>query len=190
MQIVRSPKIPQIISGNFFSHAMSHRTEQVPQREVLIKTPPKGAGFELAPSVCSLVDVMKRVNYLEHEKPLATEGQAQKRVVGCPKRYKITKHYPHSKATHTEIFICSSFAVHVCELTGSLTRQDRKFITSLKQVITSFEVTIRQTCCKLVASSSLQTSYKKRIRIRTKDSKPRQLGYQPVSLTTTPVIPR
>ncbi|GBN81822.1 hypothetical protein AVEN_132515-1 [Araneus ventricosus] len=39
-------KIPQIISGNFFSHAMGHRTEQVPQREVLIKTPPKGAGFE------------------------------------------------------------------------------------------------------------------------------------------------
>ncbi|GBM57427.1 hypothetical protein AVEN_67416-1, partial [Araneus ventricosus] len=57
---------------------MVHRTGQVPQREVLIKTPPKGAGFELAPSVCSLVDVMKRVNYLEHEKPLATEGQAQK----------------------------------------------------------------------------------------------------------------
>ncbi|GBN81696.1 hypothetical protein AVEN_38949-1 [Araneus ventricosus] len=25
---------------------MGHRTEQVPQREVLIKTPPKGAGFE------------------------------------------------------------------------------------------------------------------------------------------------
>ncbi|GBL96546.1 hypothetical protein AVEN_235038-1 [Araneus ventricosus] len=44
--IVRSPKIPQIISGNFFSHAMGHRTEQVPQREVLIKTPPKGTGFE------------------------------------------------------------------------------------------------------------------------------------------------
>ncbi|GBN49421.1 hypothetical protein AVEN_18440-1 [Araneus ventricosus] len=44
--IVRSPKIPQIISGNFFSHAMDHRTEQVPQRGVLIKTPPKGAGFE------------------------------------------------------------------------------------------------------------------------------------------------
>ncbi|GBM29330.1 hypothetical protein AVEN_2836-1 [Araneus ventricosus] len=43
---VRSPKIPQIISGNFFSHAMDHRTEQVPQRGVLIKTPPKGAGFE------------------------------------------------------------------------------------------------------------------------------------------------
>ncbi|GBM08877.1 hypothetical protein AVEN_177865-1, partial [Araneus ventricosus] len=41
-----SPKIPQIISGNFFSHAMGHRREQVPQREVLIKTPPKGAGFE------------------------------------------------------------------------------------------------------------------------------------------------
>ncbi|GBN98766.1 hypothetical protein AVEN_94606-1 [Araneus ventricosus] len=45
----------------------------------LNKTPPKGAGFELAPSVCSLVDVMK-VGQLsqEHEKPLATEGQAQK----------------------------------------------------------------------------------------------------------------
>ncbi|GBN81215.1 hypothetical protein AVEN_116553-1, partial [Araneus ventricosus] len=57
---------------------MVHRTGQVPQREVLIKTPPKGAGFELAPSVCSLVDVMKRVNYLEPEKPLATKGQAQK----------------------------------------------------------------------------------------------------------------
>ncbi|GBN98326.1 hypothetical protein AVEN_241733-1 [Araneus ventricosus] len=76
---IRSPKIPQIISGNFFSHAMGHRTEQVPQREVLIKTPPKGAGFQLAPAVCSLVDVMKRVNYLEPEKPLATKGQAQKR---------------------------------------------------------------------------------------------------------------
>ncbi|GBM33193.1 hypothetical protein AVEN_251610-1 [Araneus ventricosus] len=58
---------------------MGHRTEQVPQREVLIKTPPKGAGFQLAPAVCSLVDVMKRVNYLEPEKPLATKGQAQKR---------------------------------------------------------------------------------------------------------------
>ncbi|GBN16678.1 hypothetical protein AVEN_251334-1 [Araneus ventricosus] len=46
LDIVRSPKIPQIISGNFFSHAMDHRTEQVPQRGVLIKTPPKGAGFE------------------------------------------------------------------------------------------------------------------------------------------------
>ncbi|GBL78003.1 hypothetical protein AVEN_143321-1 [Araneus ventricosus] len=58
---------------------MGHRTEQVPQREVLIKTPPKGAGFQLAPAVCSLVDVMKRVNYLGPEKPLATKGQAQKR---------------------------------------------------------------------------------------------------------------
>ncbi|GBM14886.1 Pantetheinase, partial [Araneus ventricosus] len=58
---------------------MGHRREQVPQREVLIKTPPKGAGFQLAPAVCSLVDVMKRVNYLEPEKPLATKGQAQKR---------------------------------------------------------------------------------------------------------------
>ncbi|GBM51213.1 hypothetical protein AVEN_85931-1 [Araneus ventricosus] len=46
LNVVRSPKIPQIISGNFFSHAMDHRTEQVPQRGVLIKTPPKGAGFE------------------------------------------------------------------------------------------------------------------------------------------------
>ncbi|GBO09112.1 hypothetical protein AVEN_140630-1 [Araneus ventricosus] len=57
---------------------MGHRTEQVPQREVLIKTPPKGAGFQLAPAVCSLVDMMKRVNYLEPEKPLVTKGQAQK----------------------------------------------------------------------------------------------------------------
>ncbi|GBO34702.1 hypothetical protein AVEN_260829-1 [Araneus ventricosus] len=77
--IVRSPKIPQIISGNYFSHTIGHRTEQVPQREVLIKTPPKGAGFQMAPAVCSLVDVMKRVNYLEPEKRLATKGQAQKR---------------------------------------------------------------------------------------------------------------
>ncbi|GBL73521.1 hypothetical protein AVEN_159507-1 [Araneus ventricosus] len=36
--------------------------------------------LSLAPSVCSLVDVMKRVNYLEPEKPLATKGQAQKRL--------------------------------------------------------------------------------------------------------------
>ncbi|GBM73627.1 hypothetical protein AVEN_45026-1 [Araneus ventricosus] len=62
---------------------MGHRTEQVPQREVLIKTPPKGAGFQLAPAVCSLVDVMKRVNYLEPEKPLATKGQAQKSDLGA-----------------------------------------------------------------------------------------------------------
>ncbi|GBO14413.1 hypothetical protein AVEN_51077-1 [Araneus ventricosus] len=59
---------------------MGHRTEQVPQQEVLIKTPPKGAGFQLAPAVCSLVDMMKRVNYLEPEKPLATKGQAQKSI--------------------------------------------------------------------------------------------------------------
>ncbi|GBM43799.1 hypothetical protein AVEN_225691-1 [Araneus ventricosus] len=53
---------------------MGHRTEQVPQREVLVKTPTKGVGAD-----CFLVDVMKRVNYLRPEKPLATKRQAQEK---------------------------------------------------------------------------------------------------------------
>ncbi|GBO07587.1 hypothetical protein AVEN_242084-1 [Araneus ventricosus] len=43
IDLVRSPRS---LAVTFFSHAMDHRTEQVPQRGVLIKTPPKGAGFE------------------------------------------------------------------------------------------------------------------------------------------------
>ncbi|GBN10550.1 hypothetical protein AVEN_57701-1 [Araneus ventricosus] len=56
---------------------MGHRTEQVPQREVLVNK--ESLEFSLAPAVCSLVDAMKRVNYLESEKPLATKGPAPKK---------------------------------------------------------------------------------------------------------------
>ncbi|GBM80060.1 hypothetical protein AVEN_45042-1 [Araneus ventricosus] len=62
---------------------------------------------------------------------------------------------------------CSSLALQVCKLAASLTRQDHKFITSLKQIFRSDEVTMCRTCSKLFTSSSFQTSRKKRERIRT-----------------------
>ncbi|GBM84668.1 hypothetical protein AVEN_16205-1 [Araneus ventricosus] len=72
---------------------------------------------------------------------------------------------------------CSSLAMQVCKLAESSVRQDRKFITRLQQVNANFEVTIRQTCSDLVVSSSLQTSSKKRVRMRTLDSNRGQLAY-------------
>ncbi|GBM66458.1 hypothetical protein AVEN_146287-1 [Araneus ventricosus] len=48
------------------------------------------------------------------------------------------------KATQIAILVCSNLALQVGKLTASLTWQDCKFITSLKQVIASFEFTIRQ----------------------------------------------
>ncbi|GBN74824.1 hypothetical protein AVEN_270416-1 [Araneus ventricosus] len=68
--------------------------------------------------------------------------------------------------------------MQVCKLAASSARQDRKFITRLQQVNANFEVTIRQTCSELVVSSSLQTSSKKKVRIRTLDSNAGQLSYK------------
>ncbi|GBL73138.1 hypothetical protein AVEN_159222-1 [Araneus ventricosus] len=65
---------------------------------------------------------------------------------------------------------CSSLTMQVCKLAASSARQDRKFITRLSQVNANDEVTSRRTCIKLVASNSLQTIAKKRVRRRTLDS--------------------
>ncbi|GBO23337.1 hypothetical protein AVEN_5102-1 [Araneus ventricosus] len=58
---------------------MGHRTWQVPQREVLVNTPTKRAWSSVWRQRSALVDAMKRVSYLESEKPLATKGQAQRK---------------------------------------------------------------------------------------------------------------
>ncbi|GBM83530.1 hypothetical protein AVEN_119692-1 [Araneus ventricosus] len=67
---------------------------------------------------------------------------------------------------------CSSLAMQVCKLAASSARQNRKFIPRLQQVNANFEVTIRQTCSELVASSSFQTSSKK-------ESTHTNLGFEP-----------
>ncbi|GBM84258.1 hypothetical protein AVEN_102010-1 [Araneus ventricosus] len=72
---------------------------------------------------------------------------------------------------------CSSLAMQICKLAKNSARQDRKFITRLQQVNANFEVTIRQTRSELVVSNSLQTSSKKRVRIRTLESSPGQITY-------------
>ncbi|GBO03884.1 hypothetical protein AVEN_62408-1 [Araneus ventricosus] len=58
---------------------MGHRTEQVPQREVLVNTPTKRAWSSVWRQRSALVDAMKRVSYLQSERPLATKGQAPKK---------------------------------------------------------------------------------------------------------------
>ncbi|GBL80798.1 hypothetical protein AVEN_26233-1 [Araneus ventricosus] len=61
---------------------MGHRTEQVPQREVLVNTPTKRAWSSVWRQQSASVDAMKRVSYLQSEGPLATKGQAPQKSAG------------------------------------------------------------------------------------------------------------
>ncbi|GBM73121.1 hypothetical protein AVEN_46420-1 [Araneus ventricosus] len=77
----------------------------------------------------------------------------QERRSYAAQRNQLTK-----RVTQIAILVCSKVAaIWLCKSAASLTRQDCKFTKSLKQVIASFVVTMRQACNKLAVSSSLQT---------------------------------
>ncbi|GBO27070.1 hypothetical protein AVEN_90887-1 [Araneus ventricosus] len=91
------------------------------------------------------------------------------------------------KITHLTILVCSKVAaVLLCKCAASLTRQDRKFITSFKQVFRSDDVT----CVEVAANMSRQVHCKrvekKRVRIRTSDSNHGNRGNNPVASSIRP----
>ncbi|GBO31235.1 hypothetical protein AVEN_129773-1 [Araneus ventricosus] len=77
--------------------------------------------------------------------------------------------------TQIAILVCSNLALQICMHAASLTWQECKLETTLKQVIANEEVTTRRTCSKLVASNSLQTiaktEYADEPQIRTLDNR-------------------
>ncbi|GBM58608.1 Vitamin D 25-hydroxylase [Araneus ventricosus] len=57
------------------------------------------------------------------------------------------------------ILVCSRLALQICKLSANLSRQVRKYETSLQQFNASLEVTIGRTCSKLALQTIAKTEY-------------------------------